>query len=139
VNREARICWCERGNSKAPAIKSRFWYDWCEASAAGRDDAMFHRQGQAHIVSTAIRSPGPASGPAEVGGAPWFPTLFSIDPQPANISARVNINIVFIVVVFDCGRIILHPPSKTILARSCELGRDLLPLARAASKNSPVP
>src|SRR5215469_14815745 len=64
-----------------------------------------NHQGQAHIVSPAIRSPGPARGPAEVGGAlargpdegaPWFRTSLSIDPQPASISPTVNIRIVFI-------------------------------------------
>src|SRR5215475_11155909 len=75
--------------------------------------AGVNRQGQAHIVSTAIRSPGPARGPAEVGGAPWFRTWFSIDPQPASISPTVNISIVFICGLLDCGRIIRHPPIKS--------------------------
>ena len=72
----------------------------------------FSRQGQAHIVSTAIRSPVPARGPAEVGGKPLFRPWFSIDPQPASISPRVNISIVFIVLPFDCGGIIHHPAIK---------------------------
>ena len=75
----------------------------------------FHHQGQAHMVSTATRSPGPARGPAEVGGAPWFRTWFSVDPQPASISPKVNISIVFICAVLDCGRIIHHPAIKTEL------------------------
>ena len=54
-----------------------------------------NRQGQAHIVSPAIRSPGPARGPAEVGGKPWLSPWFSIDPQPASISPTVSISIVF--------------------------------------------
>jgi hypothetical protein len=75
----------------------------------------FNHQGQAHIVSTAIRSPGPARGPAEVGGAPWFRTWFSVDPQPASISPTVNISIVFICAVLDCGRIIHYPAIKNEL------------------------
>ena len=75
----------------------------------------FNRQGQAHIVSTAIRSPGPARFPAEVGGAPCFSETmgFSIDPQPASMSPTVNISIVFILCYsFDCGRIVHHPAIK---------------------------
>jgi hypothetical protein len=71
----------------------------------------FNRQGQAHIVSTAIRSPVPARGPAEVGGKPWFRAWFSIDPQPASISPTVNISIVFI-----CGLILIMAASFTISA-----------------------
>src|SRR5262252_10881355 len=80
-----------------------------------------NRQGQAHIVSTAIRSPGPAPGPAEVEAAPtpWFRTWFSVDPQPASISPTVNISIVFICAfLVDCGRAIRIRQSKPILARS---------------------
>jgi hypothetical protein len=67
-----------------------------EAGAAGWATPWFSRQGQAHIVSTAI--PLPRSGKAirEVEATRWFRTLFSIDPQPANISPTVNISIVFI-------------------------------------------
>ena len=65
------------------------------------------------MVSTAIRSPGPARGPAEVGGAPWFRTWFSIDPQPASVSPTININIVFICAfLVDCGRIICDSAIK---------------------------
>jgi hypothetical protein len=76
------------------------------------------RQGQAHIVSTAIRSPGPARGPAEVGGKPLFRPWFSIDPQPASINPTVNISIVFICAILDCGRD--HPirQSKAIYLRT---------------------
>src|SRR5215472_18919081 len=55
------------------------------------------RQGQAHIVSTAIVSPGYGKGGREVEATPWFRTWFSIDPQPASISPTINISIVFIV------------------------------------------
>jgi hypothetical protein len=48
-----------------------------------------NRQGQAHIMSTAIVSP--RSG--KTGGA--FRTWFSIDPQPASISPTINISIGF--------------------------------------------
>lgn len=92
-----------------------------------------NRQGQAHIVSTAIRSPGPARGPAEVGGAgpvrglaevggaPSVRTWFSIDPQPASISATINISVVFICAFrVDYGQSICHSAikndSSTILA-----------------------
>jgi hypothetical protein len=58
-------------------------------------------QGQAHIVSTAIRLPRSYESGPEVG------TWFSIDPQPASISATINISIVFICAFpSDCGRII---------------------------------
>src|SRR5215472_12849748 len=69
----------------------------------------FSRQGQAHIVSTAIRSPKPARGPAEVGGKPWFRPWFSIDPQPASISPTANISIVFIYAILRLWR--HHSPS----------------------------
>jgi hypothetical protein len=39
---------------------------------------------------------------------PWFST----DPQPASISPTVNISIVFICAVLDCGGIIYHPAIK---------------------------
>jgi hypothetical protein len=90
-----------------------------------------NRQGQAHIVSTAIVSPGSGKGGREVEATPWFRTWFSIDPQPASISPTINISIVFICAfLIDCGRTIRHRRSKTILARSCERGAEfLLPLA----------
>ena len=47
-----------------------------------------NRQGQAHIVSTAIVSPGSGKGAGEVEATPWLRTWFSIDPQPARISQR---------------------------------------------------
>lgn len=72
-----------------------------------------NRQGQAHIVFTAMVSPRSR----KMGGA--LRTLFPIDPQPASISPTINISIVFICAfLFDCGRRIPHLPSKTILARS---------------------
>src|SRR5206468_7424496 len=61
-----------------------------------------NRQGQAHIVSTAIQSPGSGTG---VEATPWFRTWFSIDPQPASISPTIKISIVFICAfLVDCGR-----------------------------------
>jgi len=83
-----------------------------------------NRQGQAHIVSTAIVSPGSGKGGREVEATPWFRTWFSIDPQPASISPTINISIVFICAfLVDCGRTIRHRRSKTILARSLGAGR----------------
>jgi len=96
-----------------------------------------NRQGQAHIVSTAIVSPRSGKGSREVEATPWFRTWFSIDPQPASISPTINISIVFICAVLDCGRIVHHPAIKNelhpkhvhapsryertaILAQSCE-------------------
>jgi hypothetical protein len=56
-----------------------------------------NRQGQAHIVSTALR----------------LRTWFSIDPQPASINPTINISIVFICAFpVDCDRIIRHPATK---------------------------
>ena len=73
----------------------------------------FSRQGQAHIVSTAIVLPGSRTAIREVEATPWFLTSFSIDPQPVSISPTVNISIVFICTFFvDCGRIIRHPAIK---------------------------
>src|SRR5262249_18123815 len=68
-----------------------------------------NRQGQAHIVSTAI--PLPRSGKAirEVEATPWFRTSFSVDPQPASISPTVNVSIVFI-----CGSPLIVAASFTI-------------------------
>jgi len=72
-----------------------------------------NRQGQAHIVSTAIVSPGSGKGGREVEATPWFRTWFSIDPQPASISPTINISIVFICAfLVDFGRTIRHPPIK---------------------------
>jgi hypothetical protein len=69
-----------------------------------------NRQGQAHIVSTAIVSPGSGTG---VEATPWFRTWFSIDPQPASISPTINISIVFICAfLIDCGQIICHSAIK---------------------------
>ena len=70
----------------------------------------FNHQGQAQIVSIAIRSPRSYSGKVEA--APWFRTWFSVDPQLASISPTVNISIVYIGAVLDCGRIIHHPAIK---------------------------
>ena len=77
-----------------------------------------NRQGQAHIVSTAIVSPGSGKGGREVEATPWFRTWFSIDPQPASISPTINISIVFICAfLVDCGRTIRHPPIKNVKCR----------------------
>ena len=68
-----------------------------------------NRQGQAHIVSTAIPLPRSCKAGREVEARPWFRT-FSIDPQPASISPTINISIVFICALpVDCGRIISPP------------------------------
>src|SRR6266850_6320061 len=73
-----------------------------------------NRQGQAHIVSTAIVSPGSGKGSREVEATPWFRTWFSIDPQPASISPTINITIVFICAFpLDCGRVVCHPAIKS--------------------------
>jgi hypothetical protein len=72
-----------------------------------------NRQGQAHIVSTAIPLPRSCKAGREVEATPWFRTWFSIDPQPASISPTINISIVFICSFFvDHGWIICHPAIK---------------------------
>jgi hypothetical protein len=72
-----------------------------------------NRQGQAHIVFTAIVSRNPGTGGREVEAPPWFGTWFSIDPQPASISPTIKISIVFICAfLVDCGRVICHPAIK---------------------------
>jgi hypothetical protein len=72
-----------------------------------------NRQGQAHIVSTAIPLPRSGKAGREVEATPWFRTWFSIDPQPASISPTINISIVFICAfLVDCGRIICHSAIK---------------------------
>jgi len=76
-------------------------------------DHGFNHQGQAHIVSTAIRLPRSGKANREVEATPWFRTWFSIDPQPASISPAINISIVFICAFpVDCGQIIGHPATK---------------------------
>jgi len=67
-----------------------------------RATPSFNRQGQAHIVSTAIVLPGPGKANREVEATPWFRTSLCIDPQPASISPTVNISIVFI-----CGLLLI--------------------------------
>src|SRR5262249_3549846 len=89
----------------------------CEEKAlTGTEFLRMHgvnRQGQAHIVSTAIVSPGSGKGGREVEATPWFRRWFSVDPQPASISPTINISIVFICAfLVDCGRTIRHPPIK---------------------------
>jgi hypothetical protein len=71
---------------------------WERSRSRGRFGATpwFSRQGQAHIVSTAIVSPGSGKANREVEATPWFRTSFSTDPQPASITPTVNISIVFI-------------------------------------------
>jgi hypothetical protein len=68
-----------------------------------------NRQGQAHIVSTALRLRLP----------------FSIDPQPASISPTINISIVFICAfLVDHGRIIRYPAIKNDSRRDPGAGRE---------------
>src|SRR4029453_12669188 len=72
-----------------------------------------NRQGQAHIVSTAIPLPRSGKAGREVEATPWFRTWLSVDPQPASISPTINISIVFICAFpVDCGQIICHPAIK---------------------------
>src|SRR6266550_6969839 len=74
---------------------------------------MLYRQGQAHIVSTAIPLPRSCIAIVEVEATPWFRTWFSVDPQPASISPTINIIIVFIYAfLVDCGWIIRHSAIK---------------------------
>jgi hypothetical protein len=82
------------GNQKPNLAQS------CEAGRWVEATLWFNRQGQAHIVSTALR----------------LRTWFSIDPQPASISPTINISIVFICAFpVDSGRIICHPAIKNDL------------------------
>jgi hypothetical protein len=70
-------------------------------------------QGQAQIVSTAIRLPRSCEAGAEVEATPCFRTWFSIDPQPASISPTIKISIVFIFAsLVDHGRIVCRPAIK---------------------------
>jgi hypothetical protein len=95
--------------------QKRLWRDPVKRAGQVGATPWFNHQGQAQIVSTAIRSPGPALGPAEVEAAPtpWFRTWFSVDPQPASISPTIKISIVFICAFLtDHGRIICHPATK---------------------------
>jgi hypothetical protein len=73
-----------------------------------------NRQGQAHIVSTAVwLLPLSCKASREVEATRWFRTWFSVDPQPASISPTINISIVFILAfLVDHGRIICHPAIK---------------------------
>jgi len=50
------------------------------------------------MVSTAIVSPGSGKNGREVEATTWLRPWFPIDPQPASISPRINISIVFICV-----------------------------------------
>jgi hypothetical protein len=69
-----------------------------------------NRQGQAHIVSTAVWLPPSCKAGREIEATPWFRTWFSIDPHPASINPTINISIVFICAfLVDCGRILCHP------------------------------
>ena len=78
-----------------------------------------NRQGQAHIVSTAIPLPRSCKAGREVEATAWFRTWFSIDPQPASISPTINISIVFICAFpLIVARSFAIRQSKTILARS---------------------
>jgi len=74
---------------------------------------MVYRQGQAHIVSTAIPLPRSCIAILEVEATPWFRTWFSVDPQPASISPTINISVVFICAfLVDYCRIIRHRAIK---------------------------
>src|SRR2546423_2250948 len=110
---------------QTPANHRRFWRD--PAKRAGTRLTLLrmsgvNRQGQAHIVSTAIQSPRSRTG---VEPTPWFP----IDPQLESISPTINISIVFICAfLVDHGRIIYHPPIKNDSGAILRAGA-LLPLA----------
>jgi hypothetical protein len=70
---------------------------------------MVNRQGQAHIVSTALCS----TMYRLRSTASRLRTWFSIDPQPASINPTINISIIFICAfVVECGRIIRHSAIK---------------------------
>jgi hypothetical protein len=104
-------------NHNAPGVlkgnQKRFWRDPALRARQVEATPWFNRQGQAHIVSTAIRLPRSCKAGREVEATPWFRTWFSIDPQPASISPTINISIVFICAfLVDCGRIIRHPAIK---------------------------
>ena len=85
-----------------------------------------NRQGQAHIVSTAIPLPRSGKAGREVEATPWFRTWFSIDPQLASISSTINISIVFICAsLVDHGRIICSPAIKNDSGAILSAGRGL--------------
>jgi hypothetical protein len=93
-----------------------------------------NRQGQAHIVSTAIRLPRSYEPGPEVG------TWFSIDPQPASISPTINISIVFI-----CASLIDHGQIMCRLAIKNDSGAILsngavgfIDLLNAFIRHSPI-
>jgi len=124
--------------------QKRFWRDPVKKKALTESAFLLmpgvNRQGQAHIVSTAIVSPGSGKGGREVEAAPLFRTWFSIDPQPASISPTINISIVFICAfLVDCGRTIGHPAIKTILARSCEAGRGFVAISNETATTVRLP
>jgi hypothetical protein len=81
--------------SSAMLTNSRFVCNAYAATEAGHR-LMFlrmpgvNRQGQAHIVSTAIRLPRSYESGPEVEETLWFRTWFSIDPQPASISPTMS-------------------------------------------------
>ena len=95
------------GNPKTILARS------CKASREVEATPWFNRQGQAHIVSTAIPLPRSCKASREVEATLWFRTWLSIDPQPASISPTINISIVFICAFpVDCGPIICHTAIK---------------------------
>jgi hypothetical protein len=99
-------------------MESAIFGNWRDPVKRARQVAAtpwFNHQGQAHIVSIAIRSPRSYSGKVEA--APWFRTWFSVDPQPASINPTVNISIVFIVLSLIVAASFTIRQSKTILAR----------------------
>jgi hypothetical protein len=95
-----------RLDSESSANHRRFWRDPARRARQVGATLWFNRQGQAHIISTAIRLPRSYEPGPDVG------TSFFTDPQPASISPTVNISIVFICAVLDCGGIIHHPAIK---------------------------
>ena len=125
VNANHRIVRADEKLTAFLELESAIFGNWRDPVKRARQVAAtpwFNHQGQAHIVSITIRSPRSYSGKVEA--APWFRTWFSVDPQPASINPTVNISIVFICAVLDCGRIIHHPAIKNdssarlMLARS---------------------
>jgi hypothetical protein len=88
-----------------------------------------NRQGQAHMVFTAIVSPGSGKGAWEAEATPWFRTWFSIDPQPASISPTINVSIVFsvtsLLIVAGPFVIVDQNDSTAILLASLQKAADI--------------
>jgi hypothetical protein len=88
-----------------------------------------NRQGQAHMVFTAIVSPGSGKGAWEAEATPWFRRWFSIDPQPASISPTINVSIVFsvtsLLIVAGPFVIVDQNDSTAILLASLQKAADI--------------